>query len=223
VADPAAIARWFFEQRGIRPDTLSAWGVTIEGNNVCFPYPNGIKQRPDPTQPLQPEQRRFYFTAGKVPDLFSPLMVGGNDRAFLCEGETDTMRLWQEFQDAGHPTDVFGIGGINTWHPGLAKQLERYNQVFVLLDNDGEAGNDYGPGSGTSSQVEGAWRRIRHDLGGKVKRIPFTGSWKDVCEFFAQPLPAHRLHRPGAAGGLAAPWLDRQGRPHRARRARRPG
>jgi hypothetical protein len=153
-------------------ETLRAFGVQAANDRVVFPYPNGAKERPDPTKPLSEGQRRFYFTKGKVPDLFQPPVQPESDTAFLCEGETDTMRLWQESEGK---TPVYGIGGINTWHEGLARQLEPYKQVYTVLDND----NDYM----VRGQVDAAWRKIRHDVR-HARRVTLPHDVKDVCEFF---------------------------------------
>jgi len=129
-----------------------------------------LKERPDPTVPH--EGKRFYFTAGRKPDLFQPPVQAAGDNAFLCEGETDTMRLWQETEGK---VPVYGIGGINTWHEGLAPQLDRYKQVYTLLDND----DDYM----VRGQVDAAWRTIRRDVR-HARRVSLPHDVKDVCEFF---------------------------------------
>ncbi len=170
--NPEAVAAWFEKERGIKRDTLRSWGVQMAGTNVLFPYPNGTKERPDPTVPLRADQRRFYFTEGRKPDLFQPPFQPEADHAFLCEGETDTLRLWQE---TGGTTPIYGIGGINTWHSGLAEQLAGYRQVFTILDND----DDYM----VKGQVDAAWRRVRADVR-HARRVALPHDVKDVCEFF---------------------------------------
>lgn len=148
--------------------------MQVDGSKVLFPYPNGVKERPDPTVPLAEGQRRFYFTEGRKPDLFQPLVQPDGDVAFLCEGETDTMRMWQE---TGGTTPVYGIGGINTWHEGLSEQLAPYKQVYTVLDND----EDYM----VRGQVDAAWRKVRSDVR-HAKRVPLPRDVKDVCEFFTR-------------------------------------
>ncbi len=168
------LSAWFLSQRGITRETLGLFGVGVKPNgDVTFPYPNGEKVRPNPLVPLRPEQRRFIFTKGKVPDLYAPTVQSQGTVAFLCEGETDTMRMYQEL---GGTYPVYGIGGINTWHEGLARNLSQYERVHVVLDND----SDYM----VQAQVDNAWRKIRHDLGGSAKRMYLPQDVKDVCEFF---------------------------------------
>lgn len=97
--------------------------------------------------------------------------------AFLCEGETDTMRLWQEIQASDVKADVFGIGGVETWRTEFADELTSYSKVWVILDND----LDYK----TAARVDHIWlHQLRHDLGNKAKRLKLPDGVKDVCEFF---------------------------------------
>jgi hypothetical protein len=186
MADAQAICDWYARERGISSDTLNAFGVFVRGDNVVMPYPNGEKERPDPTVQLPPEKRRFYFTPGRapgrVPALYQPPVQPDGDTAFLCEGETDTMRLWQELQGT-YP--VYGLGGINTWTPEAAATLSRYARVWVCLDND----TDYR----VAPQVDAAWRTIRGDLGGRARRIHLPNGVKDVCEFFGAGYDAASL------------------------------
>lgn len=175
--NPQAVADWFATERGISRETLRAFNVQMEGENVLFPYPNGVKQRPDPTQQLREGQRRFYFTKGQLPELFVAPQSGESESAFLVEGETDAMRLWQELTANGVPTHVFGIGGINTWREELAeKYLSGYKRVYVILDND----QDYM----VKGQVNDVWRQIRATVR-RSKRVYLPQDAKDVCEFFA--------------------------------------
>lgn len=142
-----------------------------------MPYPNGEKIRA-----IVDGKRRFFFEQGKDADLFLPPDNPVDAKvAFLCEGETDTMRLWQEFRGQTTRPAIFGIGGCHTWNGGgkherHSESLEGFDAVFVLLDND----EDYT----VVAQVDAAWRRIRHDLGLKARRIRLPKGAKDVCEFF---------------------------------------
>lgn len=97
---------------------------------------------------------------------------------FLCEGETDTMRLWQELHDAGklEETDVVGVGGCEAWSANLRQHFDGADAVYACLDND----EDYN----VKAQVDRAWLTIRRDLGPKVKRVRLPSGVKDLCEFF---------------------------------------
>lgn len=179
MTDPAAIAAWFLAERGIRRDTLTAWRVGFRGDKVVFAYPNGEKERPDPTRELRDGERRFYFTAGRTPELYVAPDNRTDGTAFLVEGETDAMMLWQEIRDAGGTEAVFGIGGIDTWKDEYAERyLAGYERVFVILDND----SDYM----VVAQVDRVWKRIRRAIGGPVRRVRLHADVKDVCEFFSR-------------------------------------
>ena len=166
--DPS-VAAWFAFERGISSDTLNAYHVRCEGDAVIFPYANGEKTR----KGIPDGERKFFFTQGRRPYLFTPPNTPVNkDVAFLVEGETDAMRLWQETD--GQP--VFGLSGINTWTEEFAEVFSEYKTVFVLLDND----VDYN----VAERVDASWRQIRGDLGVKGKRLRLPATVKDVCEFF---------------------------------------
>lgn len=163
-------ADWFQRERGISRDTLRAFRVEPAGDRVRFPYPNGVKER---TNPAGTEPRRFHVPPGWQPELYRP--AGDQPQtgtAFLVEGETDTMRLWQELQGQAA---VFGLSGVHNWRPELATDLAAYEHVWVILDND----QDYN----VRALVDTAWRRIRGDVK-KARRIELPSTVKDVCEFF---------------------------------------
>ena len=141
-----------------------------------IPYRNGEKLRPNPTKPLG-DRPRFSFTKGKTPDLFRAPESPGETTAFLVEGETDAMRLWQELEEEGSTGDVWAIGGINTWRPEFSDAFETYDKVIVVLDNDA----DYL----VTAKVDHVWLHgIRHDLGPKAMRLRLPDGVKDLCEFF---------------------------------------
>lgn len=166
---------WFEKERGITAQTLNAFGVRFESNGVVFPYRNGEKLRFIDEN----GKRRFKFTSGVHPCLFR----GPNDPesaqvAFICEGETDTMRLWQELgEDVS--AQVFGVGGVSTWKDEFAKEFDQYKHVFVILDNEDEYDNPT-----AYKQVEDLWLKIRRAIGPKAKRIRLRAGTQDLCEFF---------------------------------------
>lgn len=165
---------WFLKERGIRAETLDAFGVKIKGQDVVFRYETGEKTR----RVYDDGRREFFFTKGRVPSLYHPFTVKGGSVAFLCEGETDTMRLWQEMRAAGKDeVAVFGLAGVNTWQESFASILKLYDRVYVILDND----TDYK----AAGQVEEVWKRIRNALGlDRVRRIRLPDKTNDLCEFF---------------------------------------
>ena len=149
-----------------------------EPGDVILPYSNGEKVRRNPLKTYESDKEppRFSFTKGVKPGLFN-IADAEKPVAFLVEGETDTMRLWQELNNEGsaNPAGVIGLSGINTWTKDLADQLAAVASVFVVLDND-----DYM----IQPQIDEAWREIRADLGSKAKRLRLPDGVKDICEFF---------------------------------------
>lgn len=161
---------WFNYEKGISEDTLEAFNVRSDEDFewVVFPYPRGEKRRY-----IGPGKRQFTatkFDGHKGLGLYhGPL--SDDSWCFLVEGETDTMRLWQE---GLHNT--FGISGINGIDDADAATLNKYDTVYVVLDNDA----DYN----TAAKVDKAWRKIRTLLGSRARRIMLPDDVKDIVEFF---------------------------------------
>jgi hypothetical protein len=182
---------WFNTQRGIRRETLAHFGVTVTESQgqpvVHLPYTTGEKTRKN-LLAVNPADREFYFTKGVKPPLYNEAEASCST-VFLVEGETDTMRLWQELHDDDPATKagVVGLSGINTWRPELAGVLGSAKRVFVILDND----QDYN----VAERVNAVWKEMRTDLGAtRAKRLRLPDGVKDVCEFFdAMDLETLRL------------------------------
>jgi 5S rRNA maturation endonuclease (ribonuclease M5)/archaellum biogenesis ATPase FlaH len=157
---------WFENERGITGETLEAFGVESTSDEwVSLPYDTGNRSR----KMLGP--REFRFTKGSKISLFHPKAITKDSYVVLCEGETDTMRLWQEGVKS-----VYGLPGFNSFSDDVLAPLHQYDTVFVVLDND----TDYN----VRTTVDGAWGRLRGILGTKAKRIELPTDVKDVCEFF---------------------------------------
>ena len=171
---------WFNTHRGIRRETLERFGVRVEEEKgepvVILPYTTGEKTR----KGLFGGERVFFFTKGIKPPLYN-VGEAGRDTVFLVEGETDTMRLWQELHDddpeKAQKVGVVGISGIHTWGPEFAEVLGKAKRVFLVLDNDA----DYN----VAAQVEAVARQIRGDLGAaRCRKLRLPDGVKDLCEFF---------------------------------------
>ena len=167
-----SLKTFFNQERGIEDETLDAFGVTFpKENEANLPYPSGVKHRihgPD-------GKRMFLWDKGSKVELFASPNLGSN-QAFLVEGETDAMRLWQAMGE--RKTDVFALPGIETWREDFADQLDAYEKVWVVLDND--------PDYNVAARVDNTWRTLRFDLRGKARRVRLPREVKDLCVFFDQ-------------------------------------
>jgi archaellum biogenesis ATPase FlaH len=157
---------WFENERGIKGETLEAFGVESTSDEwIRLPYTTGDRTR------KMVGQREFRFTKGAKVSLFRPQQIVDESYAVLCEGETDTMRLWQEGVKS-----VYGLPGFNAFSDDVLAPLQKYERVFIVLDND----SDYN----VRTTVDGAWGRLRGILGSKARRITLPTDVKDICEFF---------------------------------------
>jgi 5S rRNA maturation endonuclease (ribonuclease M5) len=157
---------WFENERGITGETLEAFGVFSNSDDwVTLPYDTGERYR------KMGENREFRFSKDAKVCLYHAKDMPKTSWAILCEGETDAMRLWQE----GYKS-VYGVPGFNTFREDMLKPLDKYEQVFVILDND----QNYN----VRSTVDAAWGRMRGMLGAKARRVVLPDTVKDICEFF---------------------------------------
>ena len=163
---------WFKSNKGIEEDTLDYYGVHSDDDYewVVFTYPKGIKKRY-----IGPGARKFTGSNGRI-GLYGKASSENNKACFLVEGETDTMRLYQEGKDIGI-TNVFGMSGLYGLYDEDLPVLDDYETVYVILDND--------EGSYAADQnVDKAWAKIRHRLGMKARRVVLPEEVKDIVEFF---------------------------------------
>lgn len=157
---------WFEKERGITGETLEAFGIESSSDEwIMLPYNNRERFR------RMVEPRAFKWGEGKGISLFHAKSMPNESYAFLCEGETDTMRLYQEGIKC-----AYGLPGFQTFSDEALKALDKYERVFVILDNDA----DYN----VKTTVDTAWGRLRGSLGSKARRIMLPDDVKDVCEFF---------------------------------------
>lgn len=142
---------------------------------ISFPYPGeAVKFRSG----FEKDDRKFWWSppdkAGQVPFLAPNFEK--REVMFLCEGETDTMSLWQNAPGEIKP-GIVGISGLNGWKDSFAPMFEQARFVYCLFDND----DPYGP---ARAQNEAAWLKLKKALGDKARRITFPQGIKDVAEFF---------------------------------------
>lgn len=187
--DPIA-ARWFESRRGIKRETVEAFGIYTEKRDLVFPYPRGLKKRRysvDSDNPfgLEKDGRRFTWEdetggpagAGQAPYLppdFEPSKV-----MYLVEGETDTMALWQNAPPEVRKK-IVGISGTGSFEKsGAADLFAEAKTVFVIFDND-----DPYKSKDAYDSTERAWRTVRAALGAKARRVVLPQGAEDVADFF---------------------------------------
>lgn len=181
-------AQWFIRERGITSATLSAFGVhSMPDGSVVYPYPAGPKLR----YGLPDGKREFRYPRGLAVDFFRPQEADRSapitGKVLVCEGETDTMRQWQELHEQGYGDryTVVGIPGVDSWTERMAEQLRGADVILVFLDNDPPPSRSQQADGYTLAQVDRSWQRMRRSLGAKVKRVNLQPSGcKDLCEFF---------------------------------------
>lgn len=180
------VVRWFDTERGVSEETLTAFGIEFKDELLRYPYSNGIKLR---TAPWQEGDRRIWWEEYPGKDKIELFAHPGESAlqkaAIIVEGESDAMKLWQEIQRAASPSrvSVRGLSGLSNWQSRYAQELEDADIVYVVLDN--EKAYRSAPNQRTAADdVEECWRRMKADLGRKVKRVYLPPGIKDVCEFF---------------------------------------
>lgn len=164
------------KDRGISEETLAEFGVTTKNGEAVLPFYSADKSHVLAEKRRVHEsngKRQFFWPVGRDLELYGLPYI--SSPCFITEGETDTMRLWQELHDYGTRAGVCGIPGIESWKPEWAKHFETVSDVYVILDNDA----DYN----VRARVDKCWGSIRSSLGSKAKRIRLPDSCGDVCEF----------------------------------------
>lgn len=163
----------FLQSKGIREDTAARWGVEDHGNEAHFKYPKGVKIRGN----LDGSAPRTFKYSGE-----SSLYRRGerlSKTVFVTEGESDCLRLDQEFQDRGYgdKVSVVGVSGVNGWKKEYGNDFSGVERIRCILDND----EDYS----VRATVDKAYGKMAADLGrGRTRRIYLPDGTKDICQFF---------------------------------------
>ena len=134
------------KERGITEETLEAFDVKVDGNKAILPFYSKDKSDVlfEKERVIEPDgKRKFYTTKGSRATLFGlQYLASSTNTVFITEGESDTMRLWQELVASttdgilGLGAGVVGLPGIELWRPEWADHFEGNDTVYVILDND---------------------------------------------------------------------------------------
>lgn len=182
-------ARWFETRRGIKPETLEAFGLTSgedEPDLIVIPYPDGMTKFRKGFE--KSDGRRFWWTdaagnrttPGQVPFLV-PGFDADASQLIVFEGETDTMAAWQAATDTWKP-NILGLSGTDAWKDEYAEKLfGKAKRVFFVTDND-----DPYESPDAAESVERGWRKVKASLGRKARRVRLPAGVNDAAEFFEQ-------------------------------------
>jgi len=112
---------------------------------------------------------KFTFEKGGKPTLYPHWLVEDEQTLYLCEGETDAAKLWQE----GLPA-VTSIGGVESFDEHMAAELAG-KTIKLVLDND-DAGQSSIPKYVSQLEATGA----------KIEIINLPPDTKDVSDYIVK-------------------------------------
>lgn len=180
----AETLRWFLDRRGLKQETLEAFGFDSEGEGVSIPYPDGAVKHRATLEKVDGKHRMWFDP--KAPEgqpIFMPPDPASEGKTkIVFEGETDTMAAWQAAPSNVRP-HLRGISGSNALGPrGLSDRIVQnefgnYDRVFFVLDNED-------PYTLADKSVESGKQQIRARLGRKAKFVRLPLGPQDACEFF---------------------------------------
>jgi DNA primase len=176
--EAGAKARHYLEARGISAETVAHWnigfnpvdrkvnelwiprGITIPGWHESANTLWYLKVRRAAGEP------RYINVKGSVFGMYGADTLAGHDTAFVCEGEFDTLLLWQHIRDRAGVVTMGGAGNkdVDSWLPYLLP----LRRLFIATDADQ-------PGEEAATYWLGKTARARRVLPPKGKDI--TDSW----------------------------------------------
>jgi len=137
----SAVSSYLMEERRLTKQTLDAYRITAEGNNIVFPsYRKNelilVKylslERPD-------GKKKIWASKDAEPCLFGWQAVSGDARQIaLTEGEIDAMTLYQYGINMPVVSIPFGGGSGDThaWIQNEFENLSIYDEIYICMDND---------------------------------------------------------------------------------------
>jgi hypothetical protein len=149
--------------RDITPETASRFGVGYDSKQQCIVFPYWKQDGSIHWFKLRDNNGQRYTDKGKGVIPFGLSTLADQERVFVCEGETDTLRLAQELPEEA----VIGIPGAQSI--GCLKDyLPEGVTLYTVFDTD-KAGK-----MATLKAIE--------KYG--VRPVILPGDVKDVCEYF---------------------------------------
>jgi hypothetical protein len=124
------------KNRGLKPQTLAAWGVGFDPVTGLYMVPmNGNEKRSTRDIHRYTLGKKAHSTSKAHLQLFMPLQTYGSHVVWIAEGEWDAMALWEALKALGIKEDVYASPGAGTFPKDLAPLLTG-KEVRVPFDND---------------------------------------------------------------------------------------
>lgn len=153
--------------RGLKPQTISAWGVGYSGDFYAIPVNGGLSRK-------LTDIKRYYLghsslsTSACVHSFMSHQTKFDSSRVWLCEGEWDGMALFEILRGNKIREDVYAVSGAGSLTSKTVSEFLGKDEIVIMFDND-DAGK------------EGA--RKAFDLLGSVVRNVICLVWEDWVPF----------------------------------------
>jgi hypothetical protein len=127
----------YLERRKITPETIKAFrlGLKVDADGrrwLTIPHYQKGKVVNVKSRALPPAEKNFRRIEGCPSVLFNDDALEGAEEVFLCEGEIDTLTLWQE----GIRNAVGVTCGSGTFLPEWVDQLQGAKKIFLVFDAD---------------------------------------------------------------------------------------
>jgi twinkle protein len=142
VNSDSPVSKYLIDERGLNMETVKDYKIAEAGNSIVFPFmvdntPVMVKrlllERKKGKKSIQPTSR------GQEPCLFGWQAIPEDARSVtLCEGEIDAMSLYQLGFPALSVPFGGGAGAKQAWIENEYDRLERFDEIYLCMDNDPE-------------------------------------------------------------------------------------
>jgi twinkle protein len=171
------------KERKLTPKTIACYRVAESGHDIIFPFLRDdksvmvkrlkLQRGPDGKKDIRPT------SANQEPALFGWQALPSTARTVvICEGEIDAMSWFQYGYPALSVPFGGGKGAKQAWIEAEFPHLERFDEIFLSMDNDPE---------GEAAVAEIVERLGRHRC--RVIHLPF----KDCNECLKLDIPAAEM------------------------------
>lgn len=165
----------FFQSRKIKESTLKEFKIANKNDNtIMFPFFKGgnlvdVKYR-------SLTEKKFWKEKNTECVLFNSDMCDNSDTLYICEGEIDSMSLYQYgIKSTSLPQGVNNLDWIeNQW-----EWLDQFQKIFLIMDND----------SAGQSSVTGIVKRL-----GEWRCYNVVLPMKDANECLMNDIPQEKIY-----------------------------